>query len=61
MTRTIILYNTQFRYQLVFFVHICGITWPSMEPNKSEESGEVYSLDDQGEYMPEVGMLSFSF
>ena len=31
----------------------------AMEPNKSEESGEMYSLDHQGEYMPEVGMLSF--
>ena len=31
-----------------------------MEPNKSEESGEMYSLDDQGEYTPEVGALSFS-
>ena len=31
-----------------------------MEPNKSEESGEMYSPDNQGEYMPEVGTLSFS-
>ena len=31
-----------------------------MEPNKSEESGEMYSPDDQEEYAPEVGMLSFS-
>ena len=31
-----------------------------MEPNKSEESGEMYSPDDQGEYTPKVGMLSFS-
>ena len=31
-----------------------------MEPNKSEESGEMYSPDDQGEYMPELGALSFS-
>ena len=31
-----------------------------MEPNKSEESGEMYLPDDQGEYVPEVGMLSFS-
>ena len=27
MTRTINLSNTQFRYQLVFFVHICGYIW----------------------------------
>ena len=32
----------------------------AMEPNKSEESGEMYSLDDQGEYAPDMGMLSFS-
>ena len=32
----------------------------AMEPNKSEELGEMYSPDDQGEYVPEVGMLSFS-
>ena len=31
-----------------------------MEPNKGEESGEMYSPDDQGEYMPEAGALSFS-
>ena len=31
-----------------------------MEPNKSEESGKMYSLNDQGENAPEVGMLSFS-
>ena len=31
-----------------------------MEPNKSEESGEMYSPDDQGEYVHEVGALSFS-
>ena len=31
-----------------------------MEPNKSEESGEMYSPDDQEEYVPEVGMLNFS-
>ena len=31
-----------------------------MEPNKSEESGEMYLPDDQGEYAPEVGTLSFS-
>ena len=31
-----------------------------MEPNQSEESGEMYLPDDQGEYAPEVGMLSFS-
>ena len=28
--------------------------------DKSEESDEMYLPDDQGEYMPEVGMLSFS-
>ena len=27
MTRTINLSNTQFRYQLVFFVHIYGYVW----------------------------------
>ena len=31
-----------------------------MESNKGEESGEMYSPDDQGEYMPEAGTLSFS-
>ena len=31
-----------------------------MEPNKGEESGEIYSPDNQGEYMPKVGMPSFS-
>ena len=31
-----------------------------MEPNKSEESGEMYSPDNQGEYATEVGALSFS-
>ena len=31
-----------------------------MEPNKGEESGEMYSPDDQGEYMPEASMPSFS-
>ena len=31
-----------------------------MEPNKGEESGEMYSPDDQAEYMPEVGAPSFS-
>ena len=32
-----------------------------MEPNKSEESGEMYLPSKQGEYMPKVGTLSFSF
>ena len=31
-----------------------------MEPNKAEESGEMYSPDDQGEYVPEVGAPTFS-
>ena len=31
-----------------------------MGPNKSEESGEMYLPDDQGEYIPKVGVLSFS-
>ena len=31
-----------------------------MEPNKSKESGEMYSPDDQGEYAPELGAPSFS-
>ena len=32
----------------------------TMEPNKGEESGEMYSPGDQGEYMPKVGVPSFS-
>ena len=32
----------------------------AMEPNKGEESGEMYSPDNQGEYMPEGGAPSFS-
>ena len=32
----------------------------AMEPNKGEKSGEMYSPDDQGEYMPEAGVPSFS-
>ena len=32
----------------------------AMEPNKGEESGEMYSPDDQGEYMPKAGVSSFS-
>ena len=31
-----------------------------MEPNKGEESGEMYLPDDQGEYMPELGTHNFS-
>ena len=31
-----------------------------MEPNKGKESGEMYSPDEQGEYVPKAGMLSFS-
>ena len=31
----------------------------TMEPNKGKGSGEMYLPDDQGEYMPEVGMPSF--
>ena len=31
-----------------------------MEPRKGEESGEMYSPDDQGEYVPEMGEPSFS-
>ena len=31
-----------------------------MEPNKGKESGEMYSPDNQGEYMCKAGMLSFS-
>ena len=41
---------------LIFAVH----TVYAMEPNKSEESGEMYLPDDHGEYTPEVGMPSFS-
>ena len=32
---------------LIFAVY----TAYAMEPNKSEESGEMYSVDDQGEYV----------
>ena len=32
----------------------------AMEPNKVKESGEMYTSDVQGEYVPEVGMPSFS-
>ena len=32
----------------------------AMEPNKCEESGEMYLPGNQGEYAPEVGMLSIS-
>ena len=31
-----------------------------MEPSKGEESGEMYSPDDQGEYMPELATHNFS-
>ena len=31
-----------------------------MEPNTGEESGELYSPDEQGENVPEAGTLSFS-
>ena len=31
-----------------------------MEPNKGEESGEMYSPGEQGEYMPKAGAPSFS-
>ena len=31
-----------------------------MEPNKGEESGEMYSPDDQGEYGTNVGASSFT-
>ena len=31
-----------------------------MEPNKGEESGEMYSPDEQGEYVPKAGAPSFS-
>ena len=31
-----------------------------MKPNKSDEPGKIYSPDDQGEYMPELGVHSFS-
>ena len=41
---------------LIFAVYVVY----AMEPNKSEESGEMYSPDNNGEYMPEVGPLSFS-
>ena len=30
-----------------------------MEPNKGGKSGEMYSSDDQGEYMPELGTHNF--
>ena len=32
----------------------------TMESNKGEESGEMYLPDDQGKYVPEAGMPSFS-
>ena len=32
----------------------------AMELNKGEESGEMYSPDEQGGYVPEVGASSFS-
>ena len=32
----------------------------TMEPNKGEESSEMYSPDNQGEYMPEVGTPGYS-
>ena len=41
---------------LLFAVH----TVYTMEPNESEESDEMYSLDGQGEYAPKVGVPSFS-
>ena len=31
-----------------------------MEPSKGEESGEMYSPDDQGEYAPKSGAHNFS-
>ena len=31
-----------------------------MEPNKGEESGEMYSFDEQGGYTPEEGVAHFS-
>ena len=31
-----------------------------MEPNKGEESGDIYSPDDQGECVPKAGAPSFS-
>ena len=42
---------------LLIFV---GYATYAMEPNKSEESGEMYSPDDQGEYMFKLGASSFS-
>ena len=30
----------------------------AMESNKSEELGEIYSPDDQGEYVPGVGAIA---
>ena len=31
-----------------------------MEPSRGEESGELYSLDNQGEYVPKSGANNFS-
>ena len=31
-----------------------------MEPNKGKETGEMYSPDDQGEYLPELSFHNFS-
>ena len=28
-----------------------------MQPNKSEETGDMYSPDDQGEYVPEIDQI----
>ena len=39
------------------FCCLCCICYGA---NKSEESGEMYSPDNQGEYVPKVGVLSFS-
>ena len=57
----------------MFYIIIVFSEWPrdlplilavytayAMEPNKGEESGEMYSPEKQGEYMPEVGAPSFS-
>ena len=37
--------------RLYFRVIIVGCCMPVMDPDRRKDSGEMYSLDDQGEYM----------
>ena len=43
---------------LLLIFHVYAVY--AMEPNNSEESGEMYLPDDQGEYVPDADMSSFS-